>query len=197
MILRILSLVGTMATQEPAPDSIVYDIQPTSRLEIRTGRAGLLRGLGHEHLVRARAFRGRIVHVPQAPERSSVTLTVEADGLEILTDAKPQDVAKMTRAMREETLRVSAFPEISFAAREASPTDSGLVVSGEFTMVGRTQPLRVAVALAMAGDTLRARTRFSLKQTDFGIKPYGAGLGTVKVKDEVWFEIDVVALRVR
>ena len=197
MILRILSLVWTVAVQEPAPDSTVYEIQPASRLDVRTGRAGLLRGLGHEHHVTARVFRGRIVHFPGAPERSTVVIAVRADSLEILTDAKPSDVAKMTRAMRDETLLVTAFPEIAFTSQDVAPSDSGLRVSGQFTMVGRTRTIVTEVALAIAGDTLRARTRFPLKQTDFGIKPYGAGLGTVKVKDEVWIEIDVVALRVR
>ena len=70
MIARLLIVVGAATAQAQRPDSVVYDAHPASRLEVRTGRGGLLRGLGHEHLVRARAFRGRIVHYPSAPERS-------------------------------------------------------------------------------------------------------------------------------
>jgi polyisoprenoid-binding protein YceI len=195
MILGTLSVVWAATAQ--SPDSAVYHVLPASRLDVHTGRAGLLGGLGHEHHVTARAVHGQIVHVRANPDRSSVVVVVCADSLEILTDAKPTDVAKMTRAMREETLRVTAFPEISFASREATPIAAGLRVSGDFTMVGRARAITVDVALEVAGDTLRARARFPLKQTDFGIKPYGTALGTVRVKDEVWLDIEVVAARVR
>src|SRR5687767_10203681 len=82
-----------------AQDSMVYTVLPTSRLDVHTGTAGVLGGLGHEHLVRARAFHGTIVYFPMEPARSSAVITVLTDSLEVLTDASRADVAKMTRAM--------------------------------------------------------------------------------------------------
>ncbi|MGH7699212.1 MAG: YceI family protein [Gemmatimonadales bacterium] len=187
-----LALAGRASAQD-GPDSTVYRLLPASRLEVRTGRAGLFKGLGHEHLVRARAFQGTIVYVPAAPERSSVAIRVAVDSLEIRTDADSSDVAKMTRAMREQTLKVEEYPEITFVSREVAPVEGGVRVTGEFTLARRTRPLVVDVALTLAGDTLRATAAFRLKQTDFGIKPYSAGFGTVKVADEVRFALDVVA----
>lgn len=183
--------------QQPPPDSVIYVLSPQSRLDVHTRRAGIFGGLGHEHLVRARAFAGTVVHFGQAPEHSSVSVTVRTDSLEILTDAAPSDIAKMTRAMREKTLRVEQFPEITFVSREVAAIEGGLRVTGDFTMAGRTRPLTVDVALEIAGDTLRAVARFPLRQTDFGIKPYGTAFGTVKVADEVEFEIGVVATAAR
>jgi hypothetical protein len=54
----------------------------------------------------------------------------------------------------------------------------------------------VDVVVHLGVDTLRAAGKFSVKQTDFGIKPYSGGpAGTVKVADRVTFDIDVIAVR--
>ena len=188
---------GAAWGQDSVPDSAVYALAPTSRLDVHTGTAGLFGGLAHEHLVRARAFRGSIVHVPDHPARSSVTVTIFSDSLEVLTAADSQDRAKIARVMREETLKAAQFPEVTFVSREVTPIEGGLRVAGDLTLVGETRRITVDVAVDMAGDTLRAVTRFPLKQTDFGIKPYGTALGTVKVKDEVELDLEVVAVRVR
>ncbi|HXF94564.1 MAG TPA: YceI family protein [Gemmatimonadales bacterium] len=188
-------LLTAAAADAQEPDSLVFALAPASRLEVRTGRAGLLGGLGHEHLVRARAFRGGIVYFPAAPERSSVTITVLTDSLEILTQAKPSDLAKMTRAMREQTLKVRDYPETRFVSREVTPIEGGVRVAGDFTLAGQTRPLTVEVTLDFRGDTLHASTRFALKQTDFGMRPYSTALGTVKVADAVRFELEVLAVR--
>ncbi len=63
-------------------------------------------------------------------------------------------------------------------------------------MVGRTRPVSVDLLLRVTADTLRAEGSFVVKQTDFGIKPFSKALGMVKVKDEVRFELRVVAVRV-
>ena len=44
--------------------------------------------------------------------------------------------------------------------------------------------------------TLRARGGFSVKQTDFGIKPFKGGpAGTVRVADRVTFSFDAIGVR--
>ena len=45
------------------------------------------------------------------------------------------------------------------------------------------------------GDTLRATTTFTVKQTDFGVRPFRGGpAGTVRVADKVTFDIRLVAV---
>ena len=39
----------------------------------------------------------------------------------------------------------------------------------------------------------RAQGAFSLKQSDYGIKPVSVAGGTIKVKDELRFTLDIVA----
>jgi hypothetical protein len=52
------------------------------------------------------------------------------------------------------------------------------------------------VAVETTGDTLRAKGTFSVKQTDYGIKPFRGGPGgTVKVADKVTFDFEAVAVK--
>ena len=53
---------------------------------------------------------------------------------------------------------------------------------GELTLGDRTRPLSVAVAVADDGTVSASAT---VKQSDWGMKPYSALFGTLKVLDEV------------
>jgi polyisoprenoid-binding protein YceI len=60
-------------------------------------------------------------------------------------------------------------------------------VEGDLDLLGTTRP--VAFDLA-AGDDGRLTGHAPLRQTDFGLKPYSALFGTLKVADEVEVAID-------
>ena len=63
-------------------------------------------------------------------------------------------------------------------------------------MAGQTRDVGVDLAVAIGPDTLRASGSFSVKQTDFGIKPYRGGpAGTVRVADRVTLTLDLEAIR--
>jgi polyisoprenoid-binding protein YceI len=98
--------------------------------------------------------------------------------------------------MREEVLRTAEYHEIRLVSREVTPTDSGFHLVAALTLVGQTRDLPMDVRVEVGPDTLRASSSFSIKQTDFGIKPYSGGpAGTVKVSNRVRFEIQAVAVR--
>lgn len=202
------------ATAQAAPgpvpaDSAVYRLSPASVLEVHASKSGLLAGFGHEHRVRAHAYTGEIVYYAADVARSHVAITVLTDSLRVVPEADSADIPRITATMREKTLKVDSFPEITFVSRGVVPVpaDGGgkdslgatgprrIRVTGDLTMVGHTRPESVDLDLAVVGDTLRADGSFVVKQTDFGIKPYGKVLGMVKVKNEVRFELHVVAVR--
>jgi len=189
-----------------AQDSAVYALDRASVLLVHAGKSGLLKGFGHEHQVRAHAFSGTVVYFPDDPGRSRVRVTVLTDGLRVVPEADSADIPEITRTMREKTLRVDSFPVIEFVSRAvevigaADPaegkTTAVIRATGDLTMVGVTRPVSVDLTLEISADTLRAEGSFVVKQTDFGIKPYSKVLGLVKVKNEVRFELRVVATTV-
>jgi polyisoprenoid-binding protein YceI len=197
LILFAIWLTPALASaQSAARDSVVYLISPASRLEVRTGSAGLFSFAGHEHVIRARAFSGRVVYHADAPAASRVEVTVLTDSLEVLTPPDTVEIRKVTAAMRTEVLDVARYPEIRFVSRTVARSGAGLSVVGALTLVGRTRAVPVDVGLAVRADTLRATATFAVKQSDFGITPYRGGpAGTVRVADLVRFQILAVAVR--
>ncbi len=189
-----LLLLGIV--QSPGPDSVVFDLSTTSRLEVSTGKAGLLGFAGHEHLIRASGFSGLIVLYPDQPASSHLTVSVATDRLEVLTPPDTEEIRKVTATMREEVLDVSHFPDITLTAQAAERAGDTLRLQGALTIKGQTRELPLVVHVLIGPDTLRANTTFTVKQTDFGIRPYRGGPGgTVRVADRVTFVIEAVAVR--
>jgi polyisoprenoid-binding protein YceI len=195
-VTALATLPVTFSAQATASDSVVYRFSPASRLDVKTGKAGLFGFAGHEHVIRARGFAGRVVYYPGAPTASRVDLTVRSDSLEVLTPPDTAEIRKVTEAMRTETLRVEQYPTISFRSKSVTPADSGFHMVTELTLTGQTREVPVDVRVAIGSDTLRAWASFAVKQTDFGITPFRGGpAGTVRVADRVTFAIEAVAVR--
>ena len=195
--LFLLAILPTpTAAQTAAGDSVSYDLVPPSRLEVRTGKAGLLGFAGHDHVVRARSFSGRIVFYPDQLTASHVTVSVPTDSLEVITPPDTAEIRKVTAAMREDVLDVAHFPEITLTGRAVERTGDTVRVDAVLTMKGQSQNVPLIVGAGLGADTVRATTTFTVKQTDFGIRPYRGGPGgTVRVADRVTFIIEAIAVR--
>lgn len=183
------------AGQGGPADSVIYRLIPASRLDVKTGKAGLFGFAGHSHLIRAHAVTGRMVVYPGAVTTSHLELTVPSDSLEVLTPPDTAEIRKVTEAMRTQVLQVEQFPQIAFASREVTPTQGGYRLVVALTLHGVTRDVPIDVVVKTTGDTLRATGTFSVKQTDFGIKPYRGGPGgTVKVADRVTFDFEAIGV---
>jgi polyisoprenoid-binding protein YceI len=172
-----------------------YRILPeASRLQVHTYKGGLLGMFGHEHDIRAHAFEGTVIYNPRDASASSVTVRVRTDSLLVVPASDSSDIPDITRTMREEVLRVDSFPEIRFTSTAVEFQDSTVHLRGDFTMVGRTQPVEMDLVLKLMPPILYVQGSFTVKQTEFGIRPYSTALGTVQVKDEITFLLDIRAI---
>jgi polyisoprenoid-binding protein YceI len=177
-------------------DSVVYRLAPVSRLQVKTGKGGLFGFAGHSHVIRANGARGEVVYYPKAPSNSRLKFTVLTDSLEVLTPPDTAEIRKVTAAMRTEVLHTAEHPEMTMVSRKVTPAQDGFHLVAALTMAGQTRDVPIDVVVRMGPDTLRASAAFSVKQTDFGIKPFSGGPGgMVKVADRVTFDIRVVAVR--
>jgi polyisoprenoid-binding protein YceI len=85
---------------------------------------------------------------------------------------------------------------ISFVSTGVTPTVDGFQVQGRLTLAGQTREVSCNIRAEVGTDTLRATGGFSVKQTDYGIKPYRGGpAGTVRVADRVSFSFEAIAIR--
>jgi polyisoprenoid-binding protein YceI len=182
--------------QAPAPDTVVYQLLPSSRLEVRTGKSGVFGFAGHNHVIRARAFTGSVQYRPGDMSASRLEITIPADSLEVLSPSDTAEIRQVTETMRTQVLHVDQYPEIRFTATQAVLTATGLALDGELTLVGQTRPVKVTATVEVGPDTLKAHGSFAVNQTDFGIKPYKGGPGgTVQVANRVLFDFDAVGVR--
>lgn len=189
-------LLLVLVAQGHPPDSVVYHLTPTSRLEVTTGKSGLLGFAGHEHTIRARAFSGRVVYRPDSIAASHLEITVRTGSLEVLTPPDTQEIRKVTASMRTEVLDVANYPEIRLVSGRITGDARHMELTAALTIKGQTREVPITVELEIGPDTLRATTSFAVKQTDFGIRPYRGGpAGTVRVADRVKFSIHVIATR--
>lgn len=191
-------LLSTSLVQAPGRDSVVYDLAPAplTRFEVRTGKAGLLGFAGHEHLIVARSFSGRIVWYPDQPAASHVSVSVATERLEVVTPPDTAEIRKVSAAMREDVLDVAHYPEITLVAPVVAGGGDTLRIQATLTIKGKTLEIPLTVGVSIGPDTLRASATFTVKQSDFGIRPYRGGPGgTVRVADRVTFTIEAVALR--
>ena len=179
-----------------AVDSVVYRLAPASRLAVKTGKAGLFGFAGHSHVIEARAFRGEVVYYPKNPASSRLAITVLTDSLQVLTPNDTAEIRKVTENMRTKVLNTARYPELKLVSRGVTPTSQGFHLTGAMTLVGMTRELPIDITARIGLDTLEATSSFSIKQSDFGIKPIKAGPGgTVKVADRITFNIRAVAVR--
>jgi polyisoprenoid-binding protein YceI len=175
-----------------------------SRLTVRVLPAGLLASALHAHFFQPENWSGEIAWDSNHPEKVRVGVRVAADSLR---DHQPKlsgkDIARVERQVRgAEILDAARFPEILFeAARlEAAELPPGSLgefrgkLSGTLTLHGQSRSLQIPIQGRVSADRLEANAAVTLRQSDFGIKPYATALGTIAVRDEITIEIALVAL---
>ena len=176
-----------------------YVIEPMiSRFTVKAFATGLLSAFGHSPTIQIRDLKGEIEFHPDAMEQSSLHLVVRADSLTVADNMSDKDRREIESQMRDQVLETSKYREIVYVASKVSVQNATngsneIVLPGQLTLHGVTRPQKIAARLALTGDLLRAFGEFSLRQTDYNIKPVTAVGGGLKVKDEVKFTFDIAA----
>jgi hypothetical protein len=124
-----------------------------------------------------------------ADDGGSLALDADARSLRVLegtggiTTLGDDDKAGIAQTIDEEVLKGAA---IAFRSRSVAVAGDGLTVEGDLELAGASRP----VTFDLAADGGRLTGRAVVRQTDFGIKPYSALFGTLKVADEVEVGVD-------
>jgi polyisoprenoid-binding protein YceI len=113
----------------------------------------------------------------------SFTVREGTGGVKPLTERDRREIAATARRV----LAADRYPEASFHASGIEQHGSGWVISGTFTLGGTSRPVRLEASPAGTG---RYRVAGSVTQSEFGIKPYTAFLGALRVRDEVVVEAE-------
>jgi len=172
-----------------------YTIVPAeSSLTVFVGKAGALSFLAHDHNIAVRSYSGRVVIPAAGAAAGSLELDIDAKSLAVLDKISEKDRQAITNSMNNIVLESGKFPKIPF--RSVSITNfngPNLTINGDLTLHGVTRRIAIPASISATPQSLRARGRYVLKQTDFGITPYSAAAGSIKVKNEVIINFNIVA----
>lgn len=163
------------------------------RVRLLTARDGLAAQAGHDLTIEVSAWSGELaVGDDGKPTELSVRLDLTSlvviagtGGVKPLSDRDRREIVLTARKV----LGVDRHPQAVFTASTFEPgSDGGGLIQGTLTLGGVSRPLELHVS-ETGGDRFHATA--SIRQSAFGIKPYTAFLGALKVSDAVGVEIDV------
>jgi len=156
-------------------------------LSVRTGRTGAAAKAGHDLLIHVTAWQATL----EVGEKTSLVLDADSTSLRVregtggMQALGDDDRASIQETIDDEILKRQA---IAFRSTAVETADGDrMSVRGELTLAGATAPIAFDLGVddqgALSGSAV-------VKQTDWGITPYSALFGALKVADEVEVAVD-------
>jgi polyisoprenoid-binding protein YceI len=175
------------------PDGSYAAGPQNGRLLVKTTRSGLGAKAGHDLTIEVTRWQAEVTIDTADPASAAVQVTAEADSFEVragsggvkpLTDSDRADIKK---TIREKVLAVGRHPSITFTSTAVAGTADSFSIEGDLTIIGTTHPVIVHGGITDG----HAKGSATVVQTRWGIRPYTAFLGALKLSDEVKIEFDV------
>jgi polyisoprenoid-binding protein YceI len=182
LIIAILAATAGLRAESRPIDTV------RSTLTVFVYKSGMFSAFADDHVIRAPIASGSIsAEAPLAVEVRVQAGTLKALDPKLAADKRAEVQARM---LGPEVLDSARYPDITFTSTAIEPAGADRwTVTGRLTIHGQTRPATFAVARRDG----HYRGTAVLKQRDFGIQPISIVGGTVKVKDEIKVEFDIVA----
>lgn len=124
------------------------------------------------------------------PQPASVHIAVETDSFDVLRGeggVKGLSGTEKTliRANALKSLNASRFPEIRFTADVIEKIDDGYRLTGELEIRGTSRDHVIDLRTEDLGDSWQIAGESTVRQSDYGVKPYSLLMGSVQVADDV------------
>lgn len=165
---------------------------PDAACRVFTFKEGVLSALAHDLELEAGGVK---VSWDQAASR--LEARVDAASLRVLWAVRgghpdpgalsPDDKRKIEATLAAEVLDARRHPSIDFTSDGVRETPAGFEVRGRLRLAGVERP----VTLLVRREGARLQAEVELHQPDFGITPYRAALGALRVKPGVKVRVSV------
>lgn len=137
-----------------------------------------------------KTFSGTITLVDNKPEASKVEVTIDTNSL--WTDAE-----KLAGHLRsKDFFEVEKYPTATFVSTSITPNATAgatHTIKGNLTLHGVTKEIAFPATITVDAKEVTAKSKFSLKRTDFGI--VYTGKADDLIREDVLMELDLVAKR--
>jgi len=199
LFLSLLVPVLACAQSTGKSETLAVDARQ-SKLEIHVYREGFLKAFGHDHLITATEFSGRIHLVEAELGKSSLTFEAESRSLRVVDPGESEKDRQevQTTMLGDQVLDAARFPRIRFVstAVRAKPAKDGqteLEIEGKLSLHGVEKPVTVPVRIRRGAGGLAADGEAVFLQSDYGTTPIKVGGGAVRVKDKLKISFHIVA----
>jgi hypothetical protein len=161
-----------------------------ARLTVLTKRTGAIAKAGHDLTLEVNSWEGTL----DVGDQPSASLVADSSSLKVLEGhggvqkLDDEDVHGIEQTIDDEVLRGQ---EIRFESNDVQLDGDKLTVSGDLTLMGSTRPLTFELTVGQDGGLSGGAV---VKQSDWGMKPYTALFGTLKVADEVEVRLETEPL---
>jgi polyisoprenoid-binding protein YceI len=151
-------------------------------LTVRTGRTGAAAKAGHNLVIEVTRWSATL-------EDDAAELTADARSLRVrsgsggVSPLGDEEKSTIAQTIDDDVLKGSS---IAFRSTRVERSGDTVDVAGELELAGQRRPLTFTLKEHDGGVAGSAR----IKQTDWGMKPYSALFGTLKVADEVEVAIE-------
>jgi polyisoprenoid-binding protein YceI len=196
----VLLLTAQALSAQVIPREVQVDAA-ASHIYVVTRRTGLLKFLGHEHVIQAEQWSARLCWAAPSPADSRAEFSVDARSLTIDGDSarvraglgkgpSPRQRAQIQRKLLDvEHLDVNQHPELRFESTSVEGDSSELIVRGRLTVKGVTRAVALPVRVSIDPyDIILLHGTLTVLQSAFDIRPESIA-GVVKVADPVEINI--------
>ena len=161
-------------------------------LTVRTFREGMAAMVGHDLVIDVTRWQGKVT-IPEPGGQPRLAVTIDTGSFEVreglhgvkpLSDGDREEI----KGNIAETLKTVQHKQATFQSRAVRQNGEQATVEGDFSLAGSTQPLQIEVH---ANGDRTVTGKAVVQQTLWGIKPYKAFLGALKVRDTVEIEATV------
>ena len=193
--------IGSIASADATSAPVRYRIDAAqSKFFVHARRGGLAWFKGHSHNIAVRDFDGIAELDLTSLNPASLVLNVRSSSLEETDPVfTSQQKAIIKKELDELVLESAKFPVITFKSTSVKgvPAGGGFDVElfGDLSLHGVTRPVRIPARVTLNANSIRATGKFEINRKDFNVNATNAFHGLVRVKHDVQFEFDIVAVR--
>ena len=188
ILLLLITTTAAILSAQASPSGASIDTEH-STMTVHVYRSGLLSFAGDNHEIQAPIVSGVLNEASRMVE-----LRVDVRRMRVLDpNLSPEKRSQVQEKMLSpDVLDPDRYPQITVRSTSVEEKNgNNISVNGDLTLHGQTRPINVSVVRTQS----HYRGSETFKQTDFGIKPISIGGGTIKVKDEVRIDFDIVRLQ--
>lgn len=157
-------------------------------LLVHTGVTGRAAKMGHRLTIAMRHWQAAVKWTDGEPTAAEIVVDVRS--LDVLRGdggvtplSAPEKALVRSNALK--SLHAERFADIGFTADAIEKSDAGYRLDGRLRIHGKTREQVIDLCTADLGESWRMSSNTTVRQSDFGVKPYALLLGSMKVADEV------------